>query len=360
MVFGDDDKLWCETIADRLAGSIPAAYADITKDAVASQLRALEVDVKSVRETGKGPRPGCERAAVAAAAPTAAGCVAETPECVALAQHALTCRNTRRAATAATPPARCDLRCCAVAAETARSAGTETPWGAAPMSWRPQLNVVCGRCGKPRGLVHECVSNSRRRQTVKPKLSFGTCPKCRKPYERQPAHPRLRAEVRLQAAARRQHEKEQRDAGPEEAAAAGPRLHRLRATTTASAPLCVAYKTGWKAGDEAGYERGWQTWLRRSHSRTASPTARETTSKEAPVTHVLIVLGAARRVRRVPARPAGQDMPVVPRVGRARASAATARAAAAPAGGSASAPGSSTARRPRATATSAIRKAKEN
>ena len=69
MVFGADDKLWCETIADRLRGSIPAAYADITKDAVASQLRALGIDVKSVRETGKGPRSGCERAAVAAAAP---------------------------------------------------------------------------------------------------------------------------------------------------------------------------------------------------------------------------------------------------------------------------------------------------
>ena len=69
MVFAADDKLWCETIAARLAGSIPSAYADITKDAVASQLRALKVDVKSVRETGKGPRSGCERAAVAAAAP---------------------------------------------------------------------------------------------------------------------------------------------------------------------------------------------------------------------------------------------------------------------------------------------------
>ena len=68
-VFGADDKLWCETIASRLRDSIPAAYADITKDAVASRLRALQVDVKSVRETGKGPRSGCERAAVAAAAP---------------------------------------------------------------------------------------------------------------------------------------------------------------------------------------------------------------------------------------------------------------------------------------------------
>jgi S-DNA-T family DNA segregation ATPase FtsK/SpoIIIE len=67
MVFGDDDKLWCETIADRLRGSIPAAYADITKEAAASQMRNLGIAVKSVREPGKPPRSGCERAAVAAA-----------------------------------------------------------------------------------------------------------------------------------------------------------------------------------------------------------------------------------------------------------------------------------------------------
>ena len=67
-IFGGDDKLWCETIADRLRGSIPSAYADITQEAVASQLRALAVTVKNVRETGKGPRSGCERTAVAAIA----------------------------------------------------------------------------------------------------------------------------------------------------------------------------------------------------------------------------------------------------------------------------------------------------
>jgi S-DNA-T family DNA segregation ATPase FtsK/SpoIIIE len=66
MVFGDDDKLWSETIAERLAGSIPSAYADITKDAVASQLRALGVDVKPVRERGRKPLSGCEKTAVAA------------------------------------------------------------------------------------------------------------------------------------------------------------------------------------------------------------------------------------------------------------------------------------------------------
>jgi DNA segregation ATPase FtsK/SpoIIIE, S-DNA-T family len=68
MVFGDDDKLWSETIAERLAGSIPAAYADITKDAVASQLRNLGVEVKPVRERGKKPLSGCEKTAVAAVA----------------------------------------------------------------------------------------------------------------------------------------------------------------------------------------------------------------------------------------------------------------------------------------------------
>ena len=64
-VFGDAKALWCQTIAERLAGSFAEAYADITQDAVASQLRALEVDVRGVRETGRskdGPRSGCYRA----------------------------------------------------------------------------------------------------------------------------------------------------------------------------------------------------------------------------------------------------------------------------------------------------------
>ena len=68
MVFGADDKLWCETIAERLRGSIPSAYADITTDAVGASSAPSASTVKKVRETGKGPRAGCERAAVAAAA----------------------------------------------------------------------------------------------------------------------------------------------------------------------------------------------------------------------------------------------------------------------------------------------------
>ncbi|HEY1321682.1 MAG TPA: cell division protein FtsK, partial [Streptosporangiaceae bacterium] len=69
-VFGDARNLWSETIADRLRSSMPEVYADITPDAVASQLRGVGVEVKKVRETGRpateGSRYGCARAALEA------------------------------------------------------------------------------------------------------------------------------------------------------------------------------------------------------------------------------------------------------------------------------------------------------
>ena len=67
-VFGGARALWCETIAARLREHLPAVYADITQEAVASQLRALGIDVRNVREPGSGPRKGCYRDAVQAAA----------------------------------------------------------------------------------------------------------------------------------------------------------------------------------------------------------------------------------------------------------------------------------------------------
>ena len=66
-VFGADKNLWSETIGARLAEAFPGVYADITKDAVGSQLRALDVTVKRVRESGREPRWGCERVGVLAA-----------------------------------------------------------------------------------------------------------------------------------------------------------------------------------------------------------------------------------------------------------------------------------------------------
>lgn len=64
--FGPDTRLWSETIAARLAERIPEGYADVTPEAVASQLRALDVPVVDVRETGKANRKGARREDVAA------------------------------------------------------------------------------------------------------------------------------------------------------------------------------------------------------------------------------------------------------------------------------------------------------
>jgi DNA segregation ATPase FtsK/SpoIIIE, S-DNA-T family len=66
-VFGADTNLWTETIATRLAERIAGGYADITKEAAASQLRALGVPVKQVREADAAVRTGCARADVEAA-----------------------------------------------------------------------------------------------------------------------------------------------------------------------------------------------------------------------------------------------------------------------------------------------------
>jgi hypothetical protein len=123
------------------------------------------------------------------------------------------------------------------------------------MSLRPQLNVLCGRCGKPRGLFHECVSNSRRKQTLKPTVTFGKCPNCRKTITSPLTHvctPRSDFKRRKKA-----HEKQQQAKQP------GKRRRDSHDYTECSdndcpRSLCVAYKTGWKAGDEAGYDRGWQ------------------------------------------------------------------------------------------------------
>ncbi len=63
-VFGADAKLYTATIAARLAESMPGVYADVTIEAVASQLRALGVPVKKLREPGGAPGWGAERAAI--------------------------------------------------------------------------------------------------------------------------------------------------------------------------------------------------------------------------------------------------------------------------------------------------------
>ena len=122
------------------------------------------------------------------------------------------------------------------------------------MGWRPQLNVTCGRCGKPRGLSHVCVSNSRRPMTLKPQLSFGTCPECRKPVSNPLTHhcaPRSDFKRRKAKSDREQRARNRKKRQQQ--------AHDYTACpdNDCKRPLCVAYKTGWQAGDQAGYERAW-------------------------------------------------------------------------------------------------------
>jgi hypothetical protein len=123
------------------------------------------------------------------------------------------------------------------------------------MTWRPQLNVVCGRCGKPRGLAHTCLTGGKRKATIKPAVTFGTCPRCKKPQGNPLTHTCApRSDFKRRKAA---HDKAQ---------AAAARKKRRKSTHDYQActdndcprPLCVAFKTGHKTGQADGYETGWQ------------------------------------------------------------------------------------------------------
>ena len=123
------------------------------------------------------------------------------------------------------------------------------------MTWTPQLNVVCNRCGKPRGLRHDCISNSRRKATAKPKVSFGKCGVCGKPYGGNPlahvCHPKsdfkkrkARAAKAEKAAARKKRQAEK---------------HDYQACQDKDCPrsLCVAFRTGRKLGYQEGHDDGY-------------------------------------------------------------------------------------------------------
>ena len=123
------------------------------------------------------------------------------------------------------------------------------------MSWTPQLNMVCGRCGKRReGLRHVCYGNSRRKATPKVKVSFGKCPACGKPYGGNPlAHvcaPKSDFKRRKSRAAKaeRAAERKRRQA----------QKHDYQACSDKDCPkpLCVAFKTGRRLGYQEGFGDG--------------------------------------------------------------------------------------------------------
>ena len=133
------------------------------------------------------------------------------------------------------------------------------------MSWRPQLTVTCGRCGNPRrGLRHVCISNRTRKQTINTKVSFGTCPRCRKPQGNPLTHTchhttdfkrRKAAYDKAQRGkARKKRQKNDHD-------------YQACADNDCPRSLCVAWKTGYATGHRDGYEQGWRTGWQQGHDR---------------------------------------------------------------------------------------------
>ena len=127
---------------------------------------------------------------------------------------------------------------------------------------RPRLVVTCGRCGKPRtGLRHDCITSSGRasgrRATLKPSISFGKCPACKKRLGNPLTHVcapksdfkarKSRAEKRAKTAEReRARKKRQSEQHPFESCR----------DDSCKRPMCVAYRSGWHEGHFAGFDEG--------------------------------------------------------------------------------------------------------
>jgi hypothetical protein len=137
------------------------------------------------------------------------------------------------------------------------------------MGWRPQLNVVCGRCGRPSALLgHVCVSNSRRPMTLKPRVSFDKCPACRKPYGPGGQLTHVCAPKSDFGRRRKKYEKEQRD----KARKARPKHDYSECgDRECKRSLCVAYKAGADLGEQRGYDQGWE----QGHDRGVADCPRE-------------------------------------------------------------------------------------
>ena len=124
------------------------------------------------------------------------------------------------------------------------------------MTVMPQLNVVCGRCGKRREgvLRHVCYGNSKRKAKPKLKLSLGKCETCGKPRGNPLTHTckaksdfkkrKTTAAKAEKAAGRRKRQGEKHD-------------YQACSDQGCPRPLCVAFKTGWKTGYDQGYTAGY-------------------------------------------------------------------------------------------------------
>ena len=121
------------------------------------------------------------------------------------------------------------------------------------MGLRPQLNIMCQRCKKPRGLRHVCVSNSTRKAAFKPVLSFGTCPKCKKPVANPLMHVCAPKSDFRKRRAKAERERKARDRKKRQA-----ERHDYTACTDqeCTRPTCKAYREGRATGRDEGFEEG--------------------------------------------------------------------------------------------------------
>lgn len=123
---------------------------------------------------------------------------------------------------------------------------------------RPHLAVTCGRCGKPReGFRHTCVSNSSRKATLKPAISFGKCGKCKKTISNPLTHVCvIKGGVkRARAKGARQREKERKKRQAEQHPFESCRDSKCKR------PQCVAYRTGFHEGEAVGFGAGFAAGL---------------------------------------------------------------------------------------------------
>jgi hypothetical protein len=129
------------------------------------------------------------------------------------------------------------------------------------MGWAPRLTVVCGRCGKPRGLAHVCVRLRPRKAATRVEWRFPPCPRCGRKVDNPLTHicPSKRGDFRRRRGA---WEKQRKAWEKEQAKAARPARPVHDYTTCGDQecqrPTCVAARWGRETGYGMGYEAGWE------------------------------------------------------------------------------------------------------
>ena len=123
---------------------------------------------------------------------------------------------------------------------------------------RPSLGITCGRCGKRReGIRHVCVSNSSRSATLKPSITFGKCPTCKKTITNPLTHhckPKSDFKARKSKAAKRDKARERAKARKKRQSEQHP-FESCR-DDQCKRPTCLAYRTGFHEGEAVGFGAG--------------------------------------------------------------------------------------------------------